>query len=56
MNEFRGERMDDFYLIEQSANIMPIRLSEAYPPEWLAQFLPGDLYENLKVAKPKRPA
>lgn len=56
MNEFRGERMEDFYLIEQSAGTMPRRLTEAYPPEWLAQFLPGDLYENLKVAKPKRPA
>jgi predicted ATPase len=56
MNEFRGDRMDDFYLIEQGAKVMPQRLSEAYRPEWLAQFLPGDLYENLKVAKPKRPA
>lgn len=56
MNEFRGERMDDFYLIEQSVKAMPVRLSESYSPEWLAQFLPGDLYENLKVAKPKRPA
>jgi len=55
LNQFRGQYMDNVYLIEQSSRAMPDRLSEAYPPEWLAQFLPGDLYENLKVAKPKRP-
>ncbi len=53
MNEFKGHE-DQFYVLEPGREELPVPLTEALDPDWLAHFSLGDLYDREDFAAQKK--